>query len=583
MNKTKSTANKIKFFHNIKSIISWTYTLGKKLLARITRNISIGTIASLISEVSMLIAFLLPLKILLLVGTTNTPSYFSFFSQSFSKENLILILSIISILFYLVHLFAQRVVNKNIKEGLTYLSSKVKEASLFTNHDRIIIQSLERITKIFSSLIFILLSWIILSVMYFEVFLFLMFYTLLMSFFFNVSYHLSTSYYVKLVENINSSIKIIGGIGFLLTFFLIIVDILYYDTSKDLILIIITFMISKQVTNHYARVVLDIASLIRYQDKIDILFFDKNLAKTNQQKKHEAFWNLCKKENQSNWIYPLVQKYIAIQTNETIDIVWCPLEITNVVAFEVIVKNEQIKQIDSYIIKLFNLNRVGMSNNEANILLLSENLPSLPLIAMTQIENYPCHIFKKGNRKNTLVAEVKQIEMVLREKLLNLTLTQDLLEDYEKYHCYLWDRLDTTFISRIKMVANEKNKLCIETFEKELHILKRELKNLPLRLVNNFEVSENMFYENADDAVLLNWGNYAIEPLGAGWPVDEKYMKKLELLVKKGLKNYIGDIDNIQLSVFTFELDRLYKKQLYSKTFEPMQKILDILQKEKGQ
>lgn len=572
----------MKFNHHIKRIILWIYSLSRKIFLSLKKNILIATIASLTAEASILIAFLLPLKILLLLGSTNTPNYFFFFTQSISKESLILTLSIISILFYLVHLFTQNIVNENIKQGLNDLSSKREEIILFNNQDKIAFQVLDRVTRIFSSLIFILLSWILLSIIYFEVALFLILYIPLIWFFYYITYHFNPAYYSKLTENINNSIKIIGGIGFLLTFILIIIDTLYLNASNSLILMIIAFMISKQVTNHYSRVVIDIASLYKHKEKIDTIFFDSQQPKTNNAIKDENFWYLCEKENRLAWIQTIAQKYLHAQKEDTMDIRWYPLGIRDVVAFEIIIKNRQTKQVNKYIIKLFNHNRKNMSEREVNILRSSSNIPSLPLVAITDIQSYPCHIFKTGNKENPLAPEVKQIEMILREKILNLTLSQDLLEDYTKTHSYIWDKLDVTFINRIKVAADEKDQTCIGNFEKELPVLKGKLKELPLRLVNNFAKVANIFHENTNDPALLNWGNYTIEPLGAGWPVNEIYMKQLEIIVEKNHKNHMLQIDDIKLSVFAFELYTLYERQLYSRTFNTMQKILDILQKEKG-
>lgn len=566
----------MKFNHHIKLIILWIYSLSKKFFTSLKRNVFIATIASLTADTSILVAFLLPLKILLLMGSPNTPNYFPLFMQSFSKESLILILSIISILFYLLHLFAQYMVNKNIKQGLVSLASKRSEAILFNNQDKIAFLGLERVTRVFSSLIFILLSWVLLGIIYYKVSLFLILYIPLIWLFFYVAYYFNPVYYSKLIKNINNTMKIIGGIGFLFTFIFIIMDTLYFNASNSIILMIIAFMLSRQVTNHYARVVLDITSLYKNQEKIDILFSSSSLPKEKKAIKNETFWNLCEKENRSEWIQTISKRYLAAENEDIIEIYWYPLEITDIVAFEVVIKN---KQIDRYIIKLFNHNRKKMSENETNILRSSTNIPSLTLVAITNVESYPCHIFKKGNKKNPLASKTMQIEMILREKILNLTLSKDLLKDYEKDHTYVWDRLDTTLINRIKMAANKNDQIYIESFEKELPALKNKLKNLPLRLVNNFAKSGNIFYENNADPVLLNWGNYAIEPLGAGWPTDNAYLDKLEILVKKNLSIQLNDI---KLSIFTYQLYDLYKRQLYSNTFNTIQKILDILQKEKG-
>ncbi len=559
----------------LKTILFWIYNLSKQIFLLIKKNICLSTIASLISDISILIAFLLPLKIILLMGSTHTLSSLPFFAKSLSKESFILILSVISILFYLIHLSGQYIVSKNIKQGVDVLSNQKNKPILFNNQNTIYSLVIERITRILSSLIFILLSYILLDIIYPEIFIFLIFYIFIIWIFFYIIYSLNIKYYFKLTKNINNTIKIIGGIGFLLTFVFIIIDHLYFNAKNSLILMIIAFMITKQVTNNYARIIIDIASIYRYKDKIDMLFFNLHPSKITIDD-NEIFWNLCKKENRTEWVSNTLRKYIDIEKKDIVNIDWYPLEITNIVAFEVTI--ESIKK-DRYIIKLFNQKRELMSNNEADILLSSTTIPALPLIAITTVENYSCHIFKVEDREMILLSEVNDIEMILREDLLNIELSGDLLDIYRKKHIYIWDKLNKEFINRLKIIANKNNEIYIEYFEDKLPIIENILKKLPLRLVNDFSKSANILYNYSSKPVLLNWGNYAIEPLGAGWPNSKEYIEKLEIIIKNSKLEDTISINDIKLSLFTFELLKMYEKQLYNQTFDNMQSIVNILQK----
>ncbi|NER64022.1 hypothetical protein G3436_09105 [Pseudomonas sp. MAFF212427] len=62
------------------------------------------------SQLLFLVSFLLPLKVILLLGRETIPGYFPDFMVAFGRERLIVVLSVASVLFYFSHLVFDKLV-----------------------------------------------------------------------------------------------------------------------------------------------------------------------------------------------------------------------------------------------------------------------------------------------------------------------------------------------------------------------------------------------------------------------------------------------------------------------------------------
>ncbi len=86
--------------------LKWSSRLGAKFLWAVPTATSGVVLFTLVSQLSMLLAFFLPLKVIILLGSDGIPRYFPPAFEQFDRDALIVWLSIATVAFYALYLLA---------------------------------------------------------------------------------------------------------------------------------------------------------------------------------------------------------------------------------------------------------------------------------------------------------------------------------------------------------------------------------------------------------------------------------------------------------------------------------------------
>src|SRR5690554_3983349 len=117
------------------NILRWNIRLAAKFLWAAPFATCAVVFFTLVSQLSMLLAFFLPLKVLILLGSDDVPSYFPQFFGSVERDWLIIIMSITTGFFYIFYLLAQRLVLIGGELGANTLMQRGRKLVLFEHQD----------------------------------------------------------------------------------------------------------------------------------------------------------------------------------------------------------------------------------------------------------------------------------------------------------------------------------------------------------------------------------------------------------------------------------------------------------------
>lgn len=563
--------------HNI-LIIKWLYSIGKKFLKNVPKNTSIVIFFHLISDISILIAFLLPIKIILLLGSQNIPKYFPDLLKSLDKEQLVFLLTFISILFYILFVVSSHIILKYTKKGSKNLLHKSDKIALFDNQDLLAFQAFQRYTRVVASIIFIILSLSFIGYFYLEISLILSIYIIIIWLFFSLLFEYFHNTYQQIVININNMLKFISAIAFLLVFIFIIIDFLYID-NKSIIIALISLILSRQITSHFTKIIMDINYLYTNIATINALFYHAHTLSSTTFNKNKTFWNLCKEEQREEWINDIFYNNLKIPSTYKVKSSWYDIEHHDILGFEVVIYNEKDVIQDCFLLKVFNKNRLKMAINERSIIFSIKNLPSLELVNFSKLGELECHIFRSNGLHKIDQRETSTKMIEIKKTLMSLIIPNEFLEKYKRSHSLIWQRLDQNLITQLNLAVDNKN--LIKEFEAYLPIIEEVLSNLPLGLTNNLTYSYNLISDHTDQPLLLNWGIYNIETIGSGWKIDKKNMKILKETIVE-LQESCSKFENVKikdvkLAAFVYELERLYKKQLYAQAIDIIPNIIRLV------
>src|SRR5690606_16035851 len=86
------------------SVLAWLSSFIGRLLRLAPWQVVTSILVSLCSQLFQIVAFLLPLKVMILLGSPGVPRYFPQFLSVIERERLILLLAGVAVLSYLIHL-----------------------------------------------------------------------------------------------------------------------------------------------------------------------------------------------------------------------------------------------------------------------------------------------------------------------------------------------------------------------------------------------------------------------------------------------------------------------------------------------
>ena len=112
----------------------------------------------------------------------------------------------------------------------------------------------------------------------------------------------------------------------------------------------------------------------------------------------------------------------------------------------------------------------------------------------------------------------------LNKAMIRTRVPQEFETKYLRSHVALPQRLDKEFWERVANISNTMDKKSRQMIEKIFSIsddICERLSHLPTRVINP-KLSNEMLVQSEHDGIqALNWGDSAIEPMGAGWPIRQ--------------------------------------------------------------
>jgi hypothetical protein len=201
---------------------------------------------TLISQMSILLAFFLPLKVMILLGVNDLPNSLPTIMRSLDRDLLIIYMSGGAIFFYIVHIIANKLGKTLVQRGASKLVLQNVNFVQFAKTYALGLRIYKRQVQIMADTVFILLAWFGQIVIYPKVGLAVIAFTALMVSCFVLICSSSQTNVSWLDSLLNKWVNPMGGLGFMLVFGFIVVDHLYFD-PPDLVFAIITLLLTRQL------------------------------------------------------------------------------------------------------------------------------------------------------------------------------------------------------------------------------------------------------------------------------------------------------------------------------------------------
>ncbi|MFT0521164.1 hypothetical protein [Pseudomonas faucium] len=559
----------------------WIYSVASK----ITRNIPGLTltiiILTLAAQVSLLAASFLPLKAIILIGSPNIPSYFPDYFQAFERKDLFIGLCAAAIGFYLLYLASESVTKRLTQLGSERLVSNSSKLIVFDGQDDVARKAYLRFTRSLAAVVFLTLTIAALGFIYLELTIAVLSFWALMGILAKAKSTLYSAAAPSTTEGSFEFINSLGSAGFLTAFSYLAYDLLS-ETPPSLLPAIIGVLLTRQIMQRATLLIQDIMILKEQRLQISALFFNGHKLVGEAKPKATKFWNAFAKNQFNRWVPALITD-IAEKHYAKYDIRWHQSGVHDIFALEVSAQTSA-GEADTYLLKIFNSNRSTLAINEAT--LLSEphihKLPAFPLLQATVLDGFHCHVFQPKHLMKIPAVETGLHQVAACKMLMRSLPSQGLIKKYARSRPFLWDRLSDRSLGELdEALSISQHRSDFEAFSRVKDDIRNRLRTLPLHVSNTQVGKDQLFICENGELAISYWGNWSLEPVGAGLPVSKHLSLSLPALVED-LQMQRPDMasvstDDLHFSALCFQLDQLLVRQNYLSAAELLPAITGLI------
>ncbi|MBB4865105.1 hypothetical protein HNP46_003981 [Pseudomonas nitritireducens] len=564
----------------MKTTAAWLVSVGSKFFRIAPVYTAISISATLLSQVSLLLAYFLPLKVIILISSNRVPHYFPDELKAVGHSNLVMALSVATLLFYALNIISEKIVAKSSDAGARRLISRSNKILLFNNQDEIATQAYQRYSRSVAALLFVVAAIFIMLMVDHRLFL------ILVGFFGFVFLLLSLGYQryfdservsAPAVAKIANSIS--AG-GFFITFSYIVVGFLIHGSSNALVAVI-SLLVVRQSFQRVSSLIVDIHFLGLQRPQINALFFHGHTFQGAVDSKELSFWHLLNQPQRNQWVSNILREVVG-RTVVLGQTQWHQLATSDVGALEVVLA-DSAEKTGGYLIKLFNANRRDLAIQEATVLAECADLqlPALEFLGASHVDGLHCLVFRMGAEKKVSLKELKAKVLETSALLLAVEPPAALVSRYARSRPLVWQRLELSMTARLKVAAKDATE-CenIEKFEQQLSGILAAIQKLPLQFLNPDITAESVLIGQDGQPVLSQWGRWTLEPLGAAWPINPNELPLLAENLKKArsTRACLAHVSEavVVLSALMFAYERALGRQQIATAVELLPQILAV-------
>ncbi len=556
----------------------WTFSVGGKVFRVVPGATLLVVLCTLVSQVAALLAALLPLKVVILLGSANIPSYFPSLLHGYGRPTLVLALCAAAIKFFILHLLAEALIGKLSAYGARTLIARSRKLSLFENQEQLLSKAYQRFAGAQAGAVFILLAGALLLKVYPLQALVISGYLAIVWIVLVSTFRYSPTFRGKPAKELIHLIGVLANVGFFVTFGCIVVDILL-GSNVSMLWAIAALLLVRQVFRRVVAFVTDLTNLYQQRLQLNALLFQGHVYVGKAPPVGaNGMWALAQADTLPAWLTPLIARVVEhIEGEPQTNLL--PSGMADLLMWTVDVQAEGDHR--RFLVKLFGKNRTALARHEAS--LFSEmNEPRAPLARLClveQVESFHCHVFEWPGVAPIEPQQSKRAALAVTSSLFAVRPDASLVALFSRSRPMLWQRLDEQVVPRLHLFANEAEGPLVERLADSLAGIKARLESMQLTIMTSDLGPDALWHDSGKEVWACHWGRWTLEPLGAGWPVNERIFPLLPAALAEAEKQCVDlsgvDVADVRLAALAFAFDKACQRQAYRMALELLDPMLE--------
>lgn len=534
----------------------------------------------LVSQLAQVVAFLLPLKVILLLGGNGIPRYFQGFVTPETRSLWIVLLCAGAVLLFALSQLMDWLADRQSRRGAMIVLDNARKITLFNDQDAGVREHYRRVCEVIAEGATVVVGLVVGGVLFPTLFGFLTLVIVVMTAATLGLASVGTSDYRNRVErwlatNSRGLLRVLGSSGFLLGFLFLVFE--FYRLSElNLLIAIISLILSRRIFQALTNSVNGQIRLAEHHKRVDALFFHEKQLQGDAPRGGERFWTLFAPDTRlarsREWLQTRGERHLPDISR------WWDGGQGNVAWFFLTGSESESRDI---LEKVHFRKEHSQATHEAYLLERADiaALNAAKLLDKGQIDDFVwLHLLCPGATKIPRERWGEVHRRVLFD-LWSYAPPEEVVDSYLRSQPPLWARVDHALVEQVRLAAEQDDEShLIDAFLARLDEMQRRLKAMPLFVYNPDLSDRNIVLDPRDEPCVLCWGRWALEPLGAGSPPRYLAQAKEGGLVAslrrhRKISPKVTDRDFVLAAGF-HDLERLVKRQQYRRALTRMREIL---------
>jgi hypothetical protein len=568
------------FIQLSKAYLGWAWSICRRLAILAPLPLSVVVFATIVSQLAKLLAFFLPLKIIILIGSARVPRYFPPSFVDIDRDALIIGLGIATVGFYVLYLISDKIVETFTERCAERVTAHSAKLVMFTQQTQIVRNACQQMAESIAALVFTALVIATLPLVYPTVAAAVVAWPVLCLATVALAGQMKPAARAWLEKNVDVAVETASALGFF-TITAVIIGQFITGHPVPILIAIISILLSRQLLQRLGTVFTNARALYPRRLVINTLFLRGHKWSSKGSSRRKRVWDIVRAGARREWL-PQMLSDVTGDTVTGADMTrWRETGLVDVLAFEA---KADAGPESGYLIKLYDPSRSLAAVQEATLLgsVKAGSLPAPALLGSAPVGEHHCHVFENPPSAPLTKAEVKAAKLDLITECWKCQLPRDLVQRYRRSHQLLGQRLATADLERVLLaVETPEDASALEEFGRELERICAILDEMPLAIQNPDIRQELMVRQDTGNVVALHWGRWYLEPVGAGWPNDDKLAELPLWLAKAGeARPDIARLapEHAQLAAIAHDLEKLLNQQRFRAAIALMPRVVALAQ-----
>ncbi|TVP82135.1 hypothetical protein [Thioalkalivibrio sp.] len=511
----------------------WTARILRQFL-RVRPGSTLLTIASTaIARITRILAFFLPLKVILLAGSPGVPRYFPFVSPD-AKTEWIVGLTVAAFIAYGLTLLLQSATERWSFDAGREILRGANQISLHGRQEEEARSVFARFSGVIASGLFIALSALLLTWLN----------PALLGF---ISVSVSLLYVFtawalrgeavppprlkgRIQKNLNAYLGLFSTLIFFGAFVVILAPFLL-DRGGNILIALLSVLLTQQILGNLSSIAKTGTALQASRARIDPLVYPNvQLQPRGPKRATPAFQVVFAKDRRQR------QSLAALARVEPIDgdinVCWEDSTFRGANTLHIVQHDRSGRPIRHYQQQIFSPAQFDLLENEA---VLFQHVPRERLKAPRQYTSFEdagfrCQIYAYGDATPLSKKKFRDVRDELLRHIWAYRPAQGLIRSYRGSRAMLHQRLTTKLCSRLNMVTDTPEEAeILDHWMAYLPEIRKIIQKQPL-VLHNPDMNRNTVVRDGEDYLIMTWGRWVLEPLGAAMFLNGLYSKGSEFL-----------------------------------------------------